>query len=613
MQTVAAPTRLNVADALFRLLCTAAAWLVILLLAALVVVLVVQSWPALTTIGAGFFMTARWDPDNGAWGALPFVWGTVCTSLIALLVAVPLGVGSAVYLAEIAPGWLRRTGATLVELLAAIPSVVYGIWGFAFLVPAVGRFAAWLGASESAASGTGILAAGLVLAIMVMPYITAISFDVCRAVPRSQREGALALGGTRWQMIWGAVLPYARPGIVGGCFLALARALGETMAVVMLVGQSEVLSLSPFAKGYTIASFIAVKLQDYSGLGRSAVIELGLVLLLVTIIVNCLARLLLWRVSHRGTGPSLFARLFRRRPASTPVDDPVTLPIQAPLRGRNVLAFWTDHLMTLALGGCLIVTVLPLFAILVYITYQGVGAVNWNFFTHLPGAESDPDAGLGHAVVGTTMLVLLATAFAVPVGVLAAVYLVEYRSTRLGPAVRFVGELLGGVPSIIIGVFIYAILARPLGFSGWAGALALAVMMVPIVMRSSEESLKLVPASLRNASYALGAAHWQTVVRVTIPAALPAIITGVFLAMARIAGETAPLLLTANQYAYWKFTPGGSTPYLTYYIYVFSNQGGNRERLAWGAAFVLLALVMLLNLGIRYAAGKRVVSAARAD
>jgi phosphate transport system permease protein len=175
--------------------------------------------------------------------------------------------------------------------------------------------------------------------------------------------------------------------------------------------------------------------------------------------------------------------------------------------------------------------------------------------------------------------------------------------------------LLGGVPSIIMGVFGYAVLVAPLNhFSGWAGILALGVMMIPIVMRASEEALKLVPQSLRNASYALGAAYWQTVLRVTVPAALPAIITGVFLAIARIAGETAPLLLTADSTLYWAWTPAGKTPYLTYYIYFWAQDPDDQHRrLAWAAAFVLLAVVMLLNIGIRVAAGKRVVSAARAD
>jgi len=370
-----------------------------------------------------------------------------------------------------------------------VPSVVYGIWGFKFLVPITDRLSGWF--TGGASSGTGILVAGVVLAVMILPYVTAISFDVCRAVPRSQREGALALGSTRWQTIWNVVLPYARSGIVGGCFLALARALGETMAVVMLVGQSTDFNPSPFAKGYTIASFIAVKLQDYSGLDRSAVMELGLVLLLVTIFVNCLARLLLWQVGRPGGVAGLVGWVFLpRRPAAPPppagpppgdAGPAAAAEPHQPLRGSSPLAFAVDRVMPVVLAGCLAVTVLPLFTILLYIAYRGAGAVGWNFFTHPLLTENDADAGLGHAIVGTVMLVLLATLIAVPVGLLAGVFLVEYRASRLAPVVRFVGELLGGVPSIIIGVFVYAVVVRRAGFSGWAGALALAIMMVPIV------------------------------------------------------------------------------------------------------------------------------------
>jgi phosphate transport system permease protein len=226
------------------------------------------------------------------------------------------------------------------------------------------------------------------------------------------------------------------------------------------------------------------------------------------------------------------------------------------------------------------------------------------------------------------MLVGLACVFAVPVGLFAAIYLAEYRSAFLGPTVRFIGELLGGVPSIVIGIFAYYMVVRPMGhFSGWAGAFALGIMMIPIVMRASEESLKLVPQSLRNASYALGASQWQSVWRVTVPSALPAIITGVFLAIARIGGETAPLLLTASSNQYWPTAsfsffgsnweiiwPSDFTPSLPVYVFNYAvSPYPDWHRQAWAAALVLLAGVMLLNFGIRWATGQRVVSAARAD
>lgn len=632
------PSRLP--DLVFRGACYTAALLVIAQLAALIVCLVLGAWPALERFGFGFLISQEWSPLEDRFGALTFVYGTVVTSAIAMLIATPLGVGTATFLSEIANGWVRRIGAFLVELLVAIPSVVYGFWGYYFLVPIVRTVFRWLDPTVKSISeipglawfyvdnpdGFGLVSAGLVLAIMVVPYITAITFDVCQAVPRSQREGSLALGATRWQMIWTAVLPYARPGIVGGCFLALGRALGETMAVLMLIGANyQRVELSIFGKGATIASVIADSYGESSDpLKRAVLVNLGLVLLLVTIVINCLARFLLWQVQSQRPGRTWLSWL-RRSAGSTAAasvnGEPVTgqSPVELPARQRlveltarqNRVMAWINWLMTGVLASCLLITLGPLFLILGDITYRGVTSLNLAFFTNLP---LDEPAGLAHALAGSAMMVGLATLIAVPIGLLAAIFLVEYRASRLAGPVRFIGELLGGVPSIVIGIFAYAVIGSLTGPSGWAGAFALAVMMIPIVMRSSEESLKLVPQSLRNASYALGAAHWQTVLRVTVPAALSAIITGVFLAVARIAGETAPLLLTADATTDWNLTLNGPTPYLTYYIFHWSKDVSvEHNQVAWAGAFVLLTLVMLLNIGVRLATGKRLVSAARAD
>lgn len=598
----------RLADLLFRAACTVAAASVIALAALLTVFLVIQSWPAMTAIGGSFFLTQDWDPVKDHYGALAFIFGTLATSAIAMVIAVPLSVGTAAFLAEIAPSWLRRSGSFLIELLAAIPSVVYGFWGVAFLAPnVVQKFFNVVGGPNT--GGVGILSAGLILSIMIVPYITAISYDVCRAVPRAQREGALALGATRWQTIRQIVLPYARPGIIGACFLALGRALGETMAVTMLIGNSPKIIWSIFATGDSIASVIANQLGNTpKDLTRSALVELGLTLFLVTVAVNSLARLLIWRTMARARTP-------RRRTvpitAAHLANGDVAARPRPPMPRGNRGAERMNRLMTGVLFACLVLTLGPLFPILGYIAYRGVRSVNLDFFTHLP---IDTPPGLGNALLGSGILVGLATIFAVPIGILAAVYLAEYRSKRLGPAVRFIGELLGGVPSIIIGVFSYALIVMPTDFSAWAGAFALGVMMVPIVMRASEESLKLVPQTLRNASYALGAANWQTVARVIVPAALPAIVTGVFLAIARIAGETAPLLLTAYNSNYWPGSPSDRTPFLTYYIYHYAlSDSPEEQRLAWAAALVLLAVVMILNVGIRLLTGKRVILASRAD
>jgi phosphate transport system permease protein len=553
-----------------------------------------------------------------------------------MVLAVPFGVGTAAFLSEIAPAWLRRPASFLVEMLAAIPSVVYGFWGLFVLAPLMQKAFTWLGGPNT--GGSGILPAGIILAIMIVPYVAAVSYDVCRAVPSAQRAAALALGATRWQMIRGAVLPYARPGIIGGCFLALGRALGETMAVTMLIGNRPEIRWSPFpigewtpfAVGDSIASAIANQFTEASyDLYLSALVALGLVLLVVNVIVNTLARLLIWRVGRVGKGKS-FLRwrvVSRFARASTPaVDSPSangppprlsdapctirTLPAR-----NNRIAWLVNHLMTGILGLALTVTVGCLFLILSYLLYHGIGALNWDFFVKLPAPVGEQGGGMANALYGSGILVGLATLFAVPIGLLAAIYLAEFRSDRLGPAVRFIGELLGGVPSIVIGIFAYTVIVVPMGhFSGWAGSFALAVMMLPIVMRASEEALKLVPQSIRNASYALGASHYQTVLRVAVPAALPAIITAVFLAIARIGGETAPLLLTASSNQYWPTSPNDFTPSLPVYVFKYATSAyPDLHRQAWAAALVLLTVVMLLNFGIRLLTGKRVVLASRAE
>jgi len=291
-------------EALFQGLTRAAGVGILVLFATLVAALLKDAWPVLRQASEyRIFTSSEWapTPPEGApprFGALAFVWGTTVTSVVAMLLAVPLGVASAAYLSEIAPVWARRLGSGLIELLAAIPSVVYGFWGLFFLLPCLNELFALF--TDTNTGGSGLLAAGLILAIMILPYITAISFDVCQAVPRSQREASLALGATRWQTIWHVVLPYARPGILAACFLAFGRALGETMAVTMLIGNKEVIEYSPFALGDSIASRIATNLNEADTPEfRSALVALGLVLLAVTAVFNITAQLLLKRLTRR--------------------------------------------------------------------------------------------------------------------------------------------------------------------------------------------------------------------------------------------------------------------------------------------------------------------------
>lgn len=271
--------------------------------------LVWQSRLSLSRFGLSFFYRAAWDPISEDFGARPFIYGTLVSSLLALLIAVPLSISTAVFITEMCPLALRRPLSFLTELLAAIPSVVYGLWALVVLVPLLRttinpflmRTLGWTGFFEGPDYGVSMLAAGIILAIMILPIISSITREVMSTVPQSQREAALALGATRWEMIRISVLPNARLGIAGGVILGLGRALGETMAVTMVIGNRPQIARSLLAPGYTMASVLANEFTEATTtLYRSALLEIGLALFLVTIVVNALARLLIWSVTRNA-------------------------------------------------------------------------------------------------------------------------------------------------------------------------------------------------------------------------------------------------------------------------------------------------------------------------
>jgi len=260
--------------------------------------------------GWAFFLTSKWDPIAGQFGALPFIYGTLITSGVALLISVPLGLGAAIFLAELAPPRLSDALTFIIELLAAVPSVIYGLLAVFALVPILRdpvqpflrRTLGFLPFFQGPSYGVGFLAAGVILAIMVAPFIISISREALLAVPPEQREAALALGATHWESTWQVVVPHARLGIVGSVFLALARALGETMAVTMVIGNVPQIAASLFAPGYSIAAVIANEFSEATGnLHLSALVELGLALFLLTMVINGVARLLVLATTRRGT------------------------------------------------------------------------------------------------------------------------------------------------------------------------------------------------------------------------------------------------------------------------------------------------------------------------
>jgi phosphate transport system permease protein len=261
--------------------------------------------------GLSFFVTRVWDPIAEEFGALPFIYGTLVTTVVALLLAVPLGIGAAIFLAELAPSKLSDPLQFFIDLLAAVPSVIYGVLGVFIVIPAMRQWIApalkkvfgFLPMFQGPAYGVGFMTAGIVLAIMIIPYIVSVSREILLSVPRDQREAALALGSTRWESTWKVVVPFARTGILGSIFLAMARALGETMAVTMVIGNTPSISGSLFSPGYSIAAVLANEFTEAtSDIYLQSLIELGLVLFLLTFILNGLARLLIVLTTQRGSG-----------------------------------------------------------------------------------------------------------------------------------------------------------------------------------------------------------------------------------------------------------------------------------------------------------------------
>lgn len=288
------------------------ALLILVLVAAIGYQLWVSSGLSRQAFGWGFLLSSRWDPAlDRVFGALPFIWGTLLTSLVALLISVPVSLGVAIFLAELAPAWLRQPLGFLVELLAAVPSVIYGLWGLFVFIPVFVRPAGellnqtlgFLPLFAGPVFGPSRLAASLVLAIMISPTIAAISRDVLRAIPQSQREASLALGATRWEMISQVLIPYGLSGLLGAVILGLGRALGETMAVTMVIGNNLDLTASLLHPGYTMASVIANEFTEATyPLYLNALIEIGLILFVITLLLNLAARLLIWRAGRRTRG-----------------------------------------------------------------------------------------------------------------------------------------------------------------------------------------------------------------------------------------------------------------------------------------------------------------------
>jgi phosphate transport system permease protein len=303
------------ADSLFSVLAHGAAWVTLSLLVGIIVSLFIGAWPAIDEFGLGFFTSAEWDPVQERFGGLVMIYGTLMTSFIALLIAVPVSFGIALFLTELSPGWLKRPLGVAIELLAAVPSIVYGMWGLLVFGPILATYVQqplqavfsdtpYLGALFAGPPvGIGILSAGIILAIMVIPFIASVMRDVFEVTPPLLKESAYGLGATTWEVVWKVVLPYTKTGVVGGIMLGLGRAIGETMAVTFVIGNfNQLESLSLFEAANSITSALANEFAEASaGLHQASLIYLGLILFLITFVVLSFSKLLLMRLK-RGEG-----------------------------------------------------------------------------------------------------------------------------------------------------------------------------------------------------------------------------------------------------------------------------------------------------------------------
>jgi phosphate transport system permease protein len=302
-------TRYDTSDIIFRRILACFPVLILLIVAGIFTQLIAASFPSICKFKGNFLLTSVWDPVAEQYGALPFIFGTCVTSLIALLLAIPIGLGTAIFLAEYAPTRIAKAISILVDLLAAIPSVIYGLWGIFVLVPFMrsnvqpflGKYLGFLPLFQGDNYGVGFLSAGVILAIIIVPFIISVSREVIIAVPQVYKESAYALGATRWEAVQSIILSYGKVGILGAIILALGRAIGETMAVTMIIGNNVTISSSLFSPGYTLASVIANEFSEAtSKMYLSALIEIGLVLFIFSIIVNLIARVLIWSVTNQS-------------------------------------------------------------------------------------------------------------------------------------------------------------------------------------------------------------------------------------------------------------------------------------------------------------------------
>ncbi|MBP2132733.1 phosphate transport system permease protein [Methanomicrobium sp. W14] len=594
----------------------------------ILVFLLKDAVPAFHTINLfEFLFGGVWNPtgSNPSYGTMPLWVGTILVTIGAMVIATPLGIGSAVYLSEIAPLKVKKIAKPVIELLAGIPSVVYGFFGLVVLTN-------WIRITFDVPSGECWLAGSILLGVMALPTIISVSEDAISAVPSSYKHGSLGLGATHWQTISKVLIPASISGITAAVILGMGRAIGETMAVLMVTGNAGIIPdpitniLSPVR---TLAGTLGIEMGEVAVNSEHyyALFGVAVLLLAITLIVNIGARNILKKLNSSSSGTNTKKHNILKKCLSNvninknqiqSVFFVVSVILVILLFGistaiaycavvaaayilHNRLSPSASQKIAFILLYLSIAVVLLVLAIILYdIVSKGLPALSWEFLTQSP-RDLGREGGIFPAIVGTLYLVAGSIIFALPVGVGAAVYLVEYtKESRLTAIIRSGVDLLNGTPSIVFGLFGFAFLViyLNLGVCLLVGQITLGLMILPTIIRTTEEALKSVPQSVRHGSLALGATKWQTIRKVVLPPAFPGIITGTILSIGRAAGETAPIMFTAVVFS-TKYLPSSEfdpVMALPYHLYILSTNIPGARTNQYGTALVLVGFVVIIYL-----------------
>lgn len=590
-----------------------------------------------------FLFGMTWDPSAGSYGSVGVVLGTILVTLGAIAFAFPVGLCAAIYISEYATPKVRNILKPLCEVFAGIPSVVYGFFGLVVLVPLLADLF-----PHHLLFGSSWLAASILLGIMALPTIISVSEDAIQAVPGSYREASLALGATRWETTVKVIVPAAVSGISAAVTLGIGRAIGETMAVMMVSGNANIIPdplWNIFSLISTITGTLALEMPEVvvGSTHYSALFMLALVLMVLVLLVNVIARYVIKRTKRKLTGydakDTLFYRITGREhiintssdkfvknkdvimkaglaviifvgvwmAASLFIGDlPAIILAAVAVVAADLIKKTSDKIdssvkQDLAINmlkGVMGFVVLILAVIIGYILMKGIPALSWDFITQYP-TSGGRSGGIMPAIIGTLELIAGTAIIALPLGILTGIYLGEYaKDTKFNRIIREAIDILNGTPSVVFGLFglTFLVIYLDFGYSLVAGWMSLAFMIMPVIIRTTEEALRAVPGELREASRAMGATKWQTIYKVVLPAAFGPTITGAILAIGRAAGETAPIMFTAIA-AYKPVLAGSifdSVMALPYHLYHLAAEVPGTEAMQYGTATILLIIVLAM-------------------